>query len=132
MDNVALKIEELRSCIGKTDAVSRQKFEEAMAYLEANNSPAVQEQLNKLLTEGIKETQAEVESLKEQFSEEYEILPLSYIAKNYFNKSRAWLYQRLNGYKVRGQVYTLNEKEKAIFNMACQDIAQRIGSVHIS
>ena len=132
MDNVALKIEELKSCIGKTDAVSRQKFEDAIAYLEANNSPAVQEQLNKLLTEGLKETQAEVESLKEQFSEEYEILPLSYIAKNYFNKSRAWLYQRLNGYKVRGHVYSLNEKEKAIFNMACQDIARKIGSVHIS
>ena len=132
MNMVEMRIAELKSCIGKTDAASRKKFEEAMAYLEANNSPEVQEQLNALLADGLKETHAEVENLKEKFSEEYEILPLSYIAKNYFNKSRAWLYQRLNGYKVRGQVYTLNDKEKAIFNMAVQDIAQKIGSVHIS
>ncbi|MBQ8223994.1 MAG: DUF5053 domain-containing protein [Bacteroides sp.] len=132
MNTVEQKIAELKNYIGKTDAVSRERFDEIVAYLESHDSPEVQEQLKALLSNGLKETQAEVESLKEKFQEEYEILPLAYIAKNYFNKSRAWLYQRLNGYKVRGQVYTLNDREKDIFNAAIQDIAQKIGSVHIS
>lgn len=69
--------------------------------------------------------------IKEQLKDSYEILPISYIAKNYFNKSSAWLYQRINGTKVRGRVYTLNEKEKSIFNDALQDIAKQIGSLSI-
>lgn len=70
-------------------------------------------------------------AIKEQLKDKYEILPISYIAKNYFNKSTAWLYQRINGTKVRGRVYTLNEKEKSIFNDALQDIAKQIGSLSI-
>ena len=70
--------------------------------------------------------------LKFQIEEVYELLPLAYIAKHYFGKSRGWLYQRLNGYAVKGRVYTLNEEEKEIFNRAVKDIAARIGSVHLS
>lgn len=69
--------------------------------------------------------------IKEQLKDSYEILPISYIAKKYFNKSAAWLYQRINGTKVRGHIYTLNEKEKSIFNDALQDIAKQIGSLSI-
>ena len=69
MNMVEMKITELKSCIGKTDTASRKKFEEAMAYLETNNSPEVQEQLNALLADGLKDTHAEVGSLKEKFSE---------------------------------------------------------------
>lgn len=32
------------------------------------------------------------ERIKEQLNEVLPVLPLSYIAKNYFNKSRQWLY----------------------------------------
>lgn len=132
MNEAKQKIEELKACIGKTDEESRKKFAEALAYLKANDSEEVQQALNELLTEGITQTKQEVAALKKQMEDVYDILPLSYIAKVYFNKSRSWLYQRLNGYQVRGKVYSLNEKEKQTFNMAMQDIAARIGSVQLS
>ena len=62
----------------------------------------------------------------------YDLLPISYIAQHYFGKSKAWLYQRLNGNKVRGKVYTLNDEQKNIFNSAVKDIARQIGSVQLS
>lgn len=86
-----------------------------------------------LIKEDILQVNADIKGLiiKEQLKDTYDILPISYIAKNYFNKSAAWLYQRINGTKVRGRVYTLNEKEKSIFNDALQDISKQIGSLSI-
>ena len=71
-------------------------------------------------------------TIREQISEIIDLIPISYIAKNYFGKSRAWLYQRINGYKVRGRVYSLNEKEVETFNRALKDISHKIGSLSVS
>lgn len=60
-----------------------------------------------------------------------DIVPISYIAKNYFGKSRAWLYQRINGYRVRGHVYTLNDNELETFNRALKEIGNKIGSLSV-
>lgn len=70
-------------------------------------------------------------TIREQMDEIIDLIPVSYIAKNYFGKSRAWLYQRINGYKIRGRVYTLNEKELEIFNRALKDIGNKIGSLSV-
>lgn len=70
-------------------------------------------------------------SLRRQIGEVMDILPISYIARHYFNKSASWLSQRLNGNKVRGYSYTLKPEEINIFNNALQDLARRIGSVRI-
>ena len=40
--------------------------------------------------------------------------------------------KRLNGNKVRGKVYTLNDEQKNVFNSAVKDIARQIGSVQLS
>lgn len=71
-------------------------------------------------------------TIREQMNEIIDLVPVSYIAKNYFGKSRAWLYQRINGYKVRGRVYSLNEKEVETFNRALKDISNKIGSLSVS
>ena len=58
-----------------------------------------------------------------------DIIPFSYIAKNYFNKSKSWLYQRLNGNSVNGKQATFSTEEIKIFNSALQDISNKIGSI---
>ena len=59
-----------------------------------------------------------IKNVIEEIRDSLDILPLSYIAKHYFGKSASWLYQRINGNKVRGKVYTLNKEEIEIFNKA--------------
>lgn len=132
MNETKQKVEELKACIGKTDSESRKKFEEALVYLKENDSEEVQLMLSDLLSVGLAEVRQEVETLKKQIGEVYDLIPLSYIAEKYFGKTRAWLYQRLNGYQVRGKVYSLNEKEKEIFNKAMQDLAERFAAVRLS
>lgn len=70
-------------------------------------------------------------TVREQMKEIADIVPISYIAKNYFGKSRAWLYQRINGYRVRGHVYTLNDNELETFNRALKEIGNKIGSLSV-
>ena len=81
---------------------------------------------------GIEEIKQDITTLRQQIEEDdYKLIPMSYIAKHYFGKSASWLYQRINGNKVGGRSYTLNEEQKATFNRALQDIAKRISSFSI-
>ncbi len=82
-------------------------------------------------------TLAKVEQLKEdivkyQMGNVSNYLSMSYIAKQYFGKTRAWLYQRINGHSVNGKPCRFTEEEKATFNRALQDISKEIGSLHIA
>ena len=74
----------------------------------------------------------EESAIKLQLQEVAEIVSLSYLAKKYFNKSRSWLYQRLNGNLVNGKPARFTQEELQTFNNALQDISQKIGSLSIS
>ena len=69
--------------------------------------------------------------IRYQLGEISEILSLSYIARNYFNKSRQWLNQRINGGIVNGKPAKFTDEQLAIFNLALRDINSTIGSVNI-
>ena len=75
----------------------------------------------------IKET-----SLKVQLAEISQIVSMSYIAKNYFKKTRQWLYQKINGSLVNGNPSKFTENELDTLNFAIQDISKKLGSTIIS
>lgn len=133
MKDLKEKLVELKALIGETDEQSIHAKEAILAELRQHQDDAeVQQALADFVDGGLSEIEQDIKHLRTQIENEYELLPLAYIAKEYFKKSRAWLYQRLNGYEVRGRIYTLSDKEKQIFNDAVQEIAQRIGSVHLA
>ena len=72
-----------------------------------------------------------VKGIRCQLGEIAKILSLSYIAKNYFNKSRQWLNQRINGGIVNGKPAKFTDEQLLIFNNALRDISHKIGSVHV-
>ena len=74
----------------------------------------------------------EESAIKLQLQAVAEIVSLSYLAKKYFNKSRSWLYQRLNGNLVNGKPARFTQEELQTFNDALQDISKKIGSLSIS
>lgn len=133
MENINSIFNELKSLMGKTDKASEERRDEISLWLKENSTNAeVKEAYNRFMTEGLAEVKSGVDKLREQIDSRYDLLPISYIAQHYFGKSKAWLYQRLNGNKVRGKVYTLNDEQKNIFNSAVKDIARQIGSVQLS
>jgi hypothetical protein len=81
-------------------------------------------------TQNVKNTVSDIQ-IRMQLEDAIDILPLSYISKNYFNKTRQWLYQRINGNVVNGKSARFSESEIETFNFALQDISKKIGSIAI-
>lgn len=53
-------------------------------------------------------------------------ISLSSISKDYFGKSKAWLYQRINGYTVNGKPARFTEEERKRFSEALRDISRKL------
>lgn len=88
----------------------------------------------RIALEQVRETNAALDAMrvKEQLSEMSPMISLAYIAKTYFNKSRAWLYQRINGSQVNGKSAEFTTEEKETLNNALKDIGAKLSSVSIS
>jgi hypothetical protein len=128
------ELEKLKLYIG-TDV---DKFKVQYEYLVKNFTSETEiKQINQFIESAIdKHIEAGNKSfddlkLKVQLIENKEIIPLSYIARNYFKKSKNWVYQRVNGYQVNGKTSKFTDSEIEKFNFALQDISKRLGSISI-
>ena len=77
---------------------------------------------------GLKAIKSELQDVKlaVELGDVANALSLSYIAKEYFGKSKTWLYQRLNGNKVNGKPARFTEDERKRFAAALLDLSKRI------
>ncbi|WP_172920003.1 DUF5053 domain-containing protein [Capnocytophaga canis] len=112
----------------KTDAETKNIREEMQKLLEENSEEFANSMLE-IATQIADETDELL--LKDKLKEVSKIISISYIAKEYFGKSRAWLHQRINGYLVNGKPATLTNEERNTLNFALQDITKKIGSVSV-
>jgi hypothetical protein len=101
-----------------------------MKKLAEKNADEFSDSMLEMLSETA--NRAEELVIKEKLQSVLPIISTSYLAKNYFNKSRQWLYQRINGNIVNGKPAKFNENEIKILNSALQDVSKKIGSVRIS
>lgn len=74
---------------------------------------------------------AEIEQAVE-LGEIADMASMSYIAKKYFNKSRSWLYQRLNGNIVHGEPAKFTEEERKRLAFALEDMANKLKEKSLS
>lgn len=127
-------LKEMKPLMGTGNPEERERLDALMAEL--NDRKLTEEEKAFAQTwwnSGVEEIKQDITALRQQIEEDdYKLIPMSYIAKHYFGKSASWLYQRINGNKVGGRQYTLNEEQKATFNRALQDIAKRISSFSIA
>ena len=126
------KLQAYEQLLGDTSAKSVARKKEIMAWLKEHGTQETKDKAEALIMRNLKRIDKEVATIRQQLGGAYDVLPISYIAKHYFGKSVSWIHQRVNGYSVRGKVYTLNEEQKKIFNDACQDIARKIGSFRLT
>ena len=133
MNNNTDLLKEYASLAGKEDEKSEARKIEILNYIKLNADDSDREEAKAFISQKMEQLQREVLTLREQLAEEdYKLLPLRYIAQEYFGKSAAWLSQRLNGSEVRGHIYTLNSEQKDIFNRAVKEIGQRISSLQLA
>ena len=139
MKGIKEELDELREIFRNITPETEEEYQNRfLSIQERYTSPEDIEAINdfmmslyKVMDEKIEEVDRLL-SIQEQLKPYKEILPISYIARTYFGKSAAWLQQRLYGYKVRGKVYSLSDKDINTLNLAIQDISKKIGSLSIT
>jgi hypothetical protein len=93
----------------------------------------ISEFIKSVMTEKTEQSEEDFRLLliKARLLEVEDILPYSYIARNYFKKSKAWLFQRLRGYSVNGKPARFTHDELETLGLALQDISKKIGSITV-
>ncbi len=109
------------------EAVKR-KIENEFSRLNESEKETVRkaflESLDKQL-EKAKETIEKVD-LAIALSDISQYLSLSQISKNYFGKSKEWLYQRIKGYNINGKPAEFTQADREKFAKALRDIADKL------
>jgi len=121
----------------KTEADKKafsQKIEAEQALRTAEEKAEISRQAEQAFDKFVQETEEFIETIKLRDKLE-PILPyisLSTIAKEYFGKSRNWLYQKLNNNVVNGKPAQFNENEIKILRKAVDDITKKLQTVSTS
>ena len=139
MKGIKEELDELREIFRNITPETEEEYQNRfLSIQERYTSPEDIEAINDFMMSLYKVMDDKIEevdrllTIQEQLKPYKEILPISYIARTYFGKSAAWLQQRLYGYKVRGKVYSLSDKDINTLNLAIQDISKKIGSLSIT
>ena len=130
---LADKLDELNGVIISSDLDNFQRitdelFQNATSDKEKN---MIAKFIEKSLASNFENMKEELNLLKTKAKllEIEDVISYSYIAKNYFNKSNEWLYQKIRGYNINGKTAKFSKEELNILNFALQDISKKIGSV---
>ena len=131
--------DELIKLKGYMDSNDESKAEKQIDFIRANfTSEKDKKAIENFISSGLKDLTKYTDDVindlevKIQLLEVAEIVSLSYIAKNYFHKTRQWLYQKLNGNIVNGKPAKFTRDEINTLNHALKDISKKIGSIAIS
>jgi len=107
------------------------KFREEMETFVASKTSEDRKILAKAFIDGATEACERAEgvyddTLRAYLDGIYESISWSYIARHYFGKSRSWLSQRINGFKIRNKEVQFTESEKKILLNALLDLSSNI------
>lgn len=109
------------------DPVKKAALMEQMKEVAKNQTPDEMMSTLKAVDQRVSEIEKGIE-----LDEIADMASMSYIAEKYFQKSRAWLYQRINGNIVNGKPAKFTTEEKATFARALDDMAKKFKEKSLS
>ena len=127
-ENLKKELELLKAELG-TPAFDERLEKMNGVYTSAEDKALISEHVL-LMLDGIDEVNEELDTL-EAVKGISNMISFKYIAETYFNKSKSWFSQRLNGNMVHGKKCGFNDEELRTLRFALQDISKKIGSLSI-
>lgn len=110
-----------------TDPEKKAEFKARIQQMIASQTPQEAMATLKAIDNRVSEIEEGIE-----LGEIADMASMSYIAKKYFNKSRTWLYQRINGNVVNGKPAKFTKEEKETFAKALQDMSRKFEEKSLS
>jgi len=130
---------ELEKLKGFYEAGNEKDFQKQVDFLHSNfvseqEKSEIEKFTTSLLTELTRQTDNFINDItvRMQLGEVAEIVSMAYLSKRYFNRSRHWLYQKINGNVKNGRRAHFTQTERNTLNFALRDISNKIGSVNIA
>jgi len=117
--------EEKAALLARCDARYNEMSEEQKIAFRGMCKDAVQRIYDDVMDDKAAEMTAQ---LREQLKTLAPALSLGYLAKTYFGKSSAWLYQRLNGNVVNGKAAHFTCEEIKTFKAALADLGAQLSA----
>ena len=131
--NLSDELKKINQYIG----VETDKFDEYYTYL-IDKYPDKKMQIDNYIESSLRDFTTEIGEavdkigIKVQLAKVSKIVSMSYIAENYFQRTRQWLYKKINGNMVNGKPARFTDNEIKTLNFAIQDISKELGSLSIS
>lgn len=110
-----------------TDPKQKQEFKDKIQNMIKSQTPEEAMASLKAIDSRVSEIEEGIE-----LGEIADMASMSYIAKKYFNKSRTWLYQRLNNNLVNGKPAQFTKEEKETFAKALKDMSRKFEEKSLS
>jgi uncharacterized protein YaiI (UPF0178 family) len=106
----------------------KRKIEKEFSKLNDNEKEMVRKIFLESLDKQLEEAKGIIKTvdLAIALSDISQYLSLSQISKNYFGKSKEWLYQRIKGYNINGKPAEFTQADREKFAKALRDIADRL------
>ncbi|MDR3266369.1 MAG: DUF5053 domain-containing protein [Tannerella sp.] len=133
--NLIGELNKLKTLVGKDteEFIKQHDF-----LLEHFNTEKEQKIIHDFVEKAMKESVRKIDDFVEEAKVKVQlinitkIISLSYVSEHYFNRTRNWLYQKINGNKVNGKSVQFTAHEIETLNFAIQDISKKLGSTVIS
>ncbi len=125
------QIKELKSAFAKAKTEKdRAVIDKKMRELMTQDGNA----FTNAMIHSLKETadKAEHLAIKVKLKEITPAVSLAYISKTYFNKTRAWLYQRINGNEVNGKPVKFSNDELNTLKQAFSDLSKQLNAASVA
>lgn len=128
--DIKVKMDDLKTryLAARTQAEKDEIFDQIRAEVDADA-----EGVAKAALAQIKETNEHARDIivRNKIRDILPIISLSFIAREYFGKTKEWLYQRINGNIVNGKPARFTEEELKILDKALKDIGHRLSSINV-
>lgn len=119
------KIDEAVANMGDS-AVSDLLMREAFALAV---TPEEKKEAGQYLTQALQKRKRADVDVRALMGEMTDAISLSYLAKRYFGKDRAWLYQRLNKSLVNGKPANFTQKELTVLADSLKDLSSKLSDL---
>lgn len=110
----------------------RRQFQSKIAHTLSGKTEEEKREFAEILSNKAQQTIDQSQALIDEYDFKQalkDIVPAitwSYIAEEYFNKSRSWFSQRMNGYHVNNKVATFTDDEIDLLSDSLLDLSERI------
>ncbi|MCL1933975.1 MAG: DUF5053 domain-containing protein [Candidatus Azobacteroides sp.] len=103
-----------------------EKIKEEFSSLSESEKESVKNEFSKLWGNKLEETKSVLRKIDIalEIEEISKYISLSKIAKDYFGKSKEWLYQRIKGYNVNGRPAQFTPEERKRLSSALEEISR--------